>query len=277
MATAKMSMLSATTTCTEAMQRDARLSFKSYDRFFPNQDTLPKGGLGNLVALPLQGNARRNGNSVFVDENNGAKPFVKDYGMVIVDECHHVSSVTFEQVLRQVTARYVYGLTATPIRKDGHQPIIFMQCGKIRYTADATSQIGSQSFERVLIPRFTTYRNINPNDKETFAQTIQKLAGDENRNALIVNDIKNALQEKHTPIVLTTLTSHVRRLAQMLESEDCHVVALVGADSEKDKRLAMERLLSIPRAEPMVVVDTGKYIGEGEEDAVETPLTSSPR
>lgn len=67
------------------------------------------------------------------------KPFVKDYGMVIVDECHHVSSVSFEQVLRQVTATYLYGLTATPIRTDGHQPIIFMQCGKIRFTADAKS------------------------------------------------------------------------------------------------------------------------------------------
>lgn len=62
--------------------------------------------------------------------NGEMKPFVRNYGMVVVDECHHVSSVSFEQVLKQVTAAYVYGLTATPIRKDGHQPIIFMQCGK---------------------------------------------------------------------------------------------------------------------------------------------------
>lgn len=73
-------------------------------------------------------------------DGDDVKPFVRNYGMVIVDECHHVSSVTFERVLKGVTAHYVYGLTATPIRKDGHQPIIFMQCGPIRFSADAASQ-----------------------------------------------------------------------------------------------------------------------------------------
>ena len=183
--------------------------------------------------------------------------------MVIVDECHHVSSVSFEQVLKQITAHYVYGLTATPIRKDGHQPIIFMQCGRIRYTADATAQISNQSFERILVPRFTTYRNVNPNDKETFTQTIQKLAEDDARNSLIVDDVKKVLQEMRTPIILTSLTSHVRKLVQMLEPITDNVIALVGADSSKEKKLAMAHLSSIPPSESMVVVATGKYIGEG--------------
>ena len=196
-------------------------------------------------------------------DDNVAKPFVKEYGMVVVDECHHVSSVSFEQVLKQITAHYVYGLTATPIRKDGHQPIIFMQCGRIRYTADVTMQISNQSFERVLVPRFTTYRNVNPDDKETFTQTIQKLAEDEVRNSLIVDDVKKVLQEKRTPIILTSLTSHVRKLVQMLESTADHVIALVGADSTKEKKLAMTHLASITPSESMVVVATGKYIGEG--------------
>ena len=82
------------------------------------------------------------------------KPFVKDYGLVIADECHHISAVNFEQILKAVNARYVYGLTATPIRKDGHQPIIFMQCGPIRYNADAKAQMQSQTFQRLLVPRF---------------------------------------------------------------------------------------------------------------------------
>ena len=93
------------------------------------------------------------------------RSFVKDYGMVIVDECHHVSSVSFEQVLRQVTATYVYGLTATPTRKDGHQPIIFMQCGQIRFTSDTKSQMENQRFKRLLIPRFTSFRNITTDGK----------------------------------------------------------------------------------------------------------------
>lgn len=78
--------------------------------------------------------------------------------MVITDECHHVSAISFEQVMKAVNAHYVYGLTATPIRKDGHQPIIFMQCGPIRYNADAKQQIQSQTFRRMLIPKFTLCR-----------------------------------------------------------------------------------------------------------------------
>ncbi len=85
--------------------------------------------------------------SCFEDNEAGVKPFVRDYGMVIVDECHHIPAVTFERVLRHVNARWVYGLTATPTRKDGLQGIIYMQCGKIRYTADAKRQIASQTFD----------------------------------------------------------------------------------------------------------------------------------
>ena len=76
--------------------------------------------------------------------NGVVKPLVKDYGMVIVDECHYVSAVNFERVLKEASAHRVYGLTATPIRKDGHQPIIFMQCGPIRYTADRSEEHTSE-------------------------------------------------------------------------------------------------------------------------------------
>lgn len=95
---------------------------------------------------------------------NEVKPFVRNYGLVIVDECHHVSAVNFEQILKAVNARYVYGLTATPIRKDGHQPIIFMQCGPIRYNADAKAQMRNQTFQRLLVPRFTPFRPISDED-----------------------------------------------------------------------------------------------------------------
>lgn len=109
-------------------------------------------------------------------EDNGVKPFVRNYGMLIVDECHHVSAVNFERILKYANARYVYGLTATSIRKDGHQPIIFMQCGPIRYSADAKAQMASQTFARLLVPRFTSYRELT-DDKFTYARMIQKMAG----------------------------------------------------------------------------------------------------
>lgn len=165
--------------------------------------------------------------------------------MVIVDECHHVSSVSFEQVLRQVTATYVYGLTATPIRKDGHQPIIFMQCGKIRFASDAKSQMENQCFKRLLIPRFTTFRDITA-DRKTYVQITQNLSEDKVRNEFIIEDVKAAIQNGRTPLVLTTRTAHVRVLAQMLIPFANHVIQLVGADSAKEKRLALQNLHQYP-------------------------------
>ena len=195
-------------------------------------------------------------------DGNEVSPFVENYGMVIIDECHHVSSVSFEQVLRKVKAKYVYGLTATPIRKDGHQPIIFMQCGKIRFTADAQSQMNNQSFSRILIPRFTTFRNISSDDK-TYTQIVETISKDEVRNSLIIDDVHKTIIEGRTPIVLTSLTSHVRVLADLLLPYANNVITLVGADSTKEKRCAMERLQNISATESLVIVATGKYIGEG--------------
>lgn len=195
-------------------------------------------------------------------DDGEAKPFVQNYGMVIVDECHHVSSVSFEQVLRQVRAHYVYGLTATPIRKDGHQPIIFMQCGKIRYSSDAKAQIMSQSFMRILMPRFTSFRNLT-SDAKTYVQLTEALAEDKQRNCLIVEDVKRVLAEGRIPLVLTTRTSHVRFLARMLTSVTANVIQLVGADSAKEKRRVLQQLQGIPSTDSLVIVATGKYIGEG--------------
>lgn len=198
--------------------------------------------------------------SCLTDE--GVKPFVRQYGMVIVDECHHVSAVNFEQILKSIPARYVYGLTATPIRKDGHQPIIFMQCGPIRYSAEAKSQLAKQTFKRWLIPRFTAYRDLS-DSSSTYAQIVQSLATDEARNALIVEDVCKTLAVGRSQIVLTTLTSHVEQLSQLLSTCCKNIITLVGSESMKDKRQKMERLAELSPKEPLVVVATGRYVGEG--------------
>ena len=195
-------------------------------------------------------------------EDSEVKPFVRDYGMLIVDECHHVSAVNFERILKYANARYVYGLTATAIRKDGHQPIIFMQCGPIRYSADAKVQMASQSFTRLLFPRFTSYRELT-DEKSTYAKVIQKMAEDEKRNRLITDDVCDALEAGRSPIVLTSLTAHVETLASALTTHCKHVVTLVGSESAKEKRLKMEYLQNLPSSEPLVIVATGKYVGEG--------------
>lgn len=195
-------------------------------------------------------------------DGDSVKPFVENYGMVIVDECHHVSSITFENVLKGVKAHTIYGLTATPIRKDGHQPIIFMQCGPIRFSADAKSQITKQSFERYLIPRFTSYRSIT-DDKQSITTLYQLLSEDETRNTLIVEDVCKAIEAGRTPIILTSRTAHVTILAEKLRNKVKNVVTLTGTGSTKEKRETQQHLHEISSEEPLAIVATGKYVGEG--------------
>jgi superfamily II DNA or RNA helicase len=118
--------------------------------------------------------------------DNEVDDIVKNYGMVIVDECHHVPSVNYEKVLGAINARYVYGLTATPKRQDGQHPIIFMQCGAIRYSVDAKSQAGKRNFEHYIIPCFTSFKKPFTQAEETWhiTQIYTTLAEDETRNSL---------------------------------------------------------------------------------------------
>ena len=234
------------------------------------EDALPK-KRGRKKAFSPFGTLDSKGNSLHgkIDialmqsclEDSDVKPFVRNYGMLIVDECHHVSAVNFERILKYANARYVYGLTATSIRKDGHQPIIFMQCGSIRYSADAKTQMASQTFARLLIPRFTSYRELT-DEKSTYARMVQNMSEDENRNSLIIDDVCEILKEGRSPIILTNLTAHVETLANALTPHCKHVITLVGSESAKEKRQKMEYLQNLPSSEPLVIVATGKYVGE---------------
>lgn len=194
--------------------------------------------------------------------DNEIKPFVRNYGMVIVDECHHAPAVNFEKILREVNANYVYGLTATPIRKDGHQPIIFMQCGEIRYSSDSKEQQSNQLFQRLLIPRFTSHRLLNT-DGNNYSQVIDGLVEDNARNKLILDDVSSNLAEGRSPLVLTARTAHVDYLADECRKICPNVIRLVGNDSTKVKREAITQLAAVPDNEPLIVIATGKYVGEG--------------
>lgn len=89
---------------------------------------------------------------------------IKNYGMLIADECHHASAFTYEKILKAANAKYIYGLTATPTRKDGHHPILFMQCGPIRFRDNAKKQAQKRPFEHFIVPRFTSFRMPLDND-----------------------------------------------------------------------------------------------------------------
>ena len=198
--------------------------------------------------------------SLFEGEEKEVKSFVEDYGMVIVDECHHVAAFTFEKVLKAAKAKYVYGLSATPVRKDGHHPIIFMQCGPIRYLVDAKSQADKRTFSHFIIPRFTRARApAGSGIQELYAAIVKN----ENRNASLVEDAVRLVREGRSPILLTERKEHAAQLATLLQGKIQNVFLLVGSDKPKEKREKLAALQAIPASEEVVVVATGKYIGEG--------------
>ena len=189
------------------------------------------------------------------------RELVKDYGMVIVDECHHVSAVSFERVMKEVNAKYVYGLTATPTRQDGHQPIIHMQCGPIRYQVNAKEQAQKRTFDHYLLPRFTTYRSVTTD--KGIAAVYTDLAENEMRNAYIIKDVLDALSNGRTPIILTERREHVLLLADRLAGKCKNIITLFGTASPKQRKETMDALQAVPEDEPLVIVATGKYVGEG--------------
>src|SRR5262249_6044015 len=173
------------------------------------------------------------------------KDFVADYGQVIIDECHHISAFSFEQVMRRVKARYVTGLTATPTRKDGHQPIIFMQCGPIRFSMSAREAASRSPFQHVVLPRRTSFRMAAVGDDYTIHDVYGALIGDEDRNRQIVADILAAVEQGRTPLVLTHRKEHLERLAHGLASIE-HVLVMKGGMGKKQRQAMAERLAAIP-------------------------------
>ena len=194
------------------------------------------------------------------------KDCVAEYGHVIVDECHHLTAFSFEQVMRQVSAKFIVGLTATPSRKDGHQPIIFMQCGPIRFNLSAREAAQRSPFRHLVSPRPTGFRMPPEITDLAIQDAYAALVTDEGRNRQIVGDVFQAVREGRSPLVLTNRTDHIERLASAL-SDAQHVLILKGGMGKKRRKAIAEQLASIPDGVPRVLLATGSYIGEGFDDS----------
>jgi superfamily II DNA or RNA helicase len=195
------------------------------------------------------------------------KDFVAEYGQVIVDECHHISAFTFEQVMKQVKAKYVVGLTATPTRKDGHHPIIYMQCGPTRFSMSARTMTETTPFEHTVIPRRTEFRTAAELTDITIHDIYSALVGDVARNEMIAADLIRAVEAGRSPLLLTGRTEHLQYFAAKLNGVVKHVFVLKGGMGKKQRRSIAEALASVPEHEPRVILATGSYIGEGFDDA----------
>jgi superfamily II DNA or RNA helicase len=202
---------------------------------------------------------------------------VAKYGQVIIDECHHLPAVSFERVLSEVKARYIVGLTATPQRRDGHHPIIYMQIGPIRFKADTRVQSTQRPFEHRIFVRETGFELPMQASDITIQALYSLLVNDEERNQQIIDDVLQALEEGRSPILLTERKVHLDYLHQRLKEFVRHIVVLKGGRSLKDQQKVYEELASIPKDEERLLLATGRYIGEGFDDArLDTLLLSLP-
>jgi superfamily II DNA or RNA helicase len=194
---------------------------------------------------------------------------VGNYGHLVVDECHHLSAVSFELVARRSKARYILGLSATVTRKDGHHPIIIMQCGPVRHRVDARSEAVKRPFDHVVRIRDTSFQLQATLDtsSSSIQDVFKEMVADEARNDLIFDDVLRALEAGRSPVVITERTAHLETIAKRLERFARHVIVLRGGQSEKQRRDIAARLAAIPEAEERVIVATGRYLGEGFDDS----------
>ena len=202
--------------------------------------------------------------------NGVVDDLVANYGHLIVDECHHLSAQSFELVARQAKAKFVTGLSATVTRKDGHHPIIFMQCGPVRYRGNTKQQAAAHPFEHKVMVRPTDFRPLrpaNPNVRQQFQELYAELIADEERNRLVHQDVIQTLREGRSPLVLTERNEHLDSLAKQLGPEVRHLVVLRGGMRKKELDALPARLAAIPAGEARVILATGRYVGEGFDDA----------
>ena len=184
---------------------------------------------------------------------------VENYGQVIVDECHHVGAVSFDVILRRTKAKYVLGLTATPIRRDGQQPIIFMQCGPIRYTA---AKPASAPRDLEVVPRSWVARIELP--REAGIQDVfRHLANDQQRTDAIAAEVSGAFGQGRKVLVLTERTEHLDAIKASLDSQAPALLVLHGRMSKKQGAAVIAELDSLPADAPRILLASGKLVGEG--------------
>ena len=204
---------------------------------------------------------------------------VADYGHLVVDECHHLSAVSFEAVACRAKAKFILGLSATVTRRDGHHPIVFMQCGPIRFRASAKAQARQRPFGHRAILRPTAFRMLEKVDGERppIQHVYAALAADGDRNDLIFNDVLHALEAGRSPILLTERKDHAQYFADRLGRFARNVFLLRGGMGTRQRREVMQRLEDVSETEERILIATGRYVGEGFDDArLDTLLLTMP-
>ena len=201
--------------------------------------------------------------------NSKIDDIVADYGHIIVDECHHIPASSFENVLRRCTAKYVLGLSATIARKDGHQPIIFMQCGPVRHHVSARRQAEDSPFSHHVVTRRTSFQYLvpDPEDKPAITDIYARMVQDAERNQMIFDDVLTSLERGRSPIVITERREHLEWFAERLSKFARNVIVMKGGMGIRQRKEIAEKLAAIPDHEERLILATGRYLGEGFDDS----------
>lgn len=190
---------------------------------------------------------------------------LNEYGMVLVDECHHAASDTISNVLKEVKAKYIYGVTATPKRGDGLEKINYMLIGPIRHSYTAKEKAKSQGIEHLVYPRFTPVvvprgiikEKMHPNEAYDI------IRNNEIRDDLIIEDIKECVAAGRTPVVLSRYKEHSEKMYERLKDYANHVFLMTGNNSKKEHKKILEQLHEVDAKETLILIATGSLIGEG--------------
>ncbi len=189
---------------------------------------------------------------------------LKDYGLVILDESHHAAADTIVQILQNVNARYIYGLTATPKREDGLEKVNYMLLGPVRYTYNALDHAKDTGLDHFVYPRFT--HSVAPEfftDDKDSNKNYEILRQDLDRDEMIVKDAVGCIAARRTPLILSRYVDQTRRLSERLKDSADHVFMLLGEATRKEKKRIIEEMKQVPADENVILLATGSIAGEG--------------
>ena len=197
-------------------------------------------------------------------KKDGFHPMLKEYAQVYFDECHHAASESAIEVLQEINAKYVYGVTATPKRGDGKEKINEFLLGPIRYRFTAKDRAEEQNIDHLVYPRFT--RTVKPHhlSKTPYGNDAYELIRNNDvRDEQIIRDVADCVQAGRTPVVLTKYVDHAKKLAERLKTYADRLILLTGANGTKVRRAQVKELNEVDDSDSLILVGTGSLLGEG--------------
>lgn len=197
-------------------------------------------------------------------KKDGFHPMLKEYGQIYFDECHHAASDSAIEVLQEINAKYVYGVTATPKRGDGKEKINEFLLGPIRYRFTAKDRAEEQNIDHLVYPRFTRTVKTHHLSKTPYGNDAYELIRNNDvRDEQIVKDVVDAVEAGRTPVVLTKYVDHAKKLAERLENYADRLILLTGSNGTKARKAKVDELYAVDDSDSLILVGTGSLLGEG--------------